>query len=155
MAKIDRTSWSEEFTSLAREAISERNDCSLKAIAIATGTPYLVVKREVAVRGRRSGRGTSLDVSRSTIESLGFSIREWQQSDHEYLISRYPGIHAGLRHVTTHHPRRFAAVWRPVVGDRTLVMASRTHMLCYKSGRVHDWSINRAIRIVHIWEVVR
>lgn len=155
MARIKRTSWSTEFTALAESKETDRNDCSIKAIAVATGAPYQDVLAIAAAFGRRRGKGTPFHISRKTLDLLGYDIYQWGGSDVRRLIDRYPGVHRNLHGITSHHPRRFAKAWREIVGDKVLVMASTHHMLCYRDGIIHDWSINRALRMTTIWTVTK
>ena len=158
MARIKATSFSPDFAALIPEsqAAGESNDCSVKAVAIITGRPYAEVHAVFAACGRRARRGTPRDVSRAALVALGVRIRKWSLADFRAVMATYPARSAGKparNWVTTHHWRRFPESWAPYRGKKLIVLTS-SHMLAVVDGQVRDWSVNRALRVNEIWEVV-
>jgi len=155
MSRIHRTSFSEDFHRLSIEAhkIGERNDCAVKAIAIACGVPYAEVHALLKRLGRQEGKGTPVPISRQAIKQLGFRIREWSVGEYWRKISTYPSPHHRLRSITTHHLRRFPEAWADC--HPNMIWVTARHMLAVKDGTVRDWSINRALPVRLIWEIER
>lgn len=158
MARIKKTSFSPDFTALVEEAqaVGEVNDCSVKAVALVTGRPYREVHAAFAAAGRRSGRGTPRNVSQAALRLLGVQWREWSTAEKVAMIRSYPARSAGKRarsYITTTHWRRFPEAWAPHSGKRLIILTA-THMLAVVDGEVKDWSVNHALRVDEIWEVV-
>lgn len=158
MARIKATAFSPDFAALIPEAqaLGEANDCSVKAVALITGRPYAEVHAAFAACGRKKRRGTPRDVSRDTLAVLGVEFREWSLTERVALAQTYPPRAAGKSprmRITTHHWRRFPASWAPHRGKRLIVLTS-SHMLAVIDGEVRDWSINRALCVNEIWEVL-
>lgn len=128
--------------------VGEKNDCGVKAIAIATGADYGTVRVLMRKHGRKDGSGSPIEAMQATIRELGF---ECELYDFDQIIARYPAPHNKLRSVTTHHPVRFAKVWP----KGTFLLFSRGHVACIKDGVTHDWSQGRALRSQQMWKIVK
>jgi len=133
-----------------RNALNERNDCAVRAVAALTETPYEQVHAMMAQVGRKHRRGTHRWTIWSTLRALGFETERCMSTD---FIRRYPGSHAtALRSVTTHHPDRFPAVWKD--GQRYLMFTSG-HVVAIVDGVNHDWTRGKAHRAQEIYRVTR
>jgi hypothetical protein len=152
MPRIKNTGVSATYAVLDAEARQhdERNDCTVKAVAAATGKPYAEVHALLARLGRKNGRGTSLTNMRAALTTLGFTRTLVNPAD---FIERYPRPHRDvLQSVTTHHPERFNKVWRD--GCTYILFTSGwRHTLAVINGNNADWTKDRAKRIVEIWLV--
>lgn len=133
----------------ASNAIGEHNDCSVKAVAILTDTPYEIVHQRMAIAGRKSRRGTPMGITGGVITSLGY---RWLETDPQTFINQYPKSHQILKGVTSHHPERFNKVWKN--GKRYLLF-NNSHALAVVNGETIDWSQGRALRIKYIWEIIK
>ena len=149
--RIKAVAYSEEYriSRLNSEEFKENNDCAVVAVSVATGTPYNVVHKIMKQNGRKEGRGTFHTITKKTLAVLGYELKTVWARD---FIDRYPGRHKNLRSVTSHHPRRFHDVW---ADGKTYLFQSNSHIWCVRDGENRDWSINRALRVIHIYELVK
>src|SRR5690606_23917614 len=99
--------------------------------------------------GRKDKGATPVYVSEQAINQLGFKIRKWSFAERRGMIETYPSPHNGLRSITTHHLRRFPQAWAGC--HPNMIWITARHMLAVKDGVVHDWSINRVLRVWNIW----
>lgn len=154
MARLKTTNWPKEFSALHEDTkkLNETNDCAVKAVALATGKPYAEVHAVMKALGRADRKGTPNMITEATLKHFGFRFRKWGFIKHQQLIKSYPGVHAGLHSITTHHPRRFPEAWASEA-NKVLLLASSRHILCYRDGEIKDWSINRSLRIRDIYEI--
>lgn len=154
MPRIASMSYSSTFNALHTEAkaIGENNDCAVKAVAMACNVPYATAHATLAQLGRKRGKGTYRTQSHKAIEQLGYKVRIWSQQEQRDLIMSYPKAHQILRHITTHHPRRFKKVWAGMANRTFLLFCSR-HVAVVKGGELHDWTVNKAMRVLDIWEI--
>lgn len=100
--------------------------------------------------GRQPGKGASLYNIKLAVQSLGFKVRVWDWKEIRALIDSYPGAGPGLKNITTHHPRRYPQVWARL--DNVLLI-TKSHIAAYRDGALHDWSVNNALRVQHVWSV--
>lgn len=149
--KIKAVEYSNEYN-LARRGsleLAENRDCAVVAASVVTGVPYAEVHRIMAEEGREKGRGTFIQITERTLRRLGYKMKGVLPGD---FIERYPGVHKNLRNVTSHHPRRFNEVW---ADGKTYLFQSSGHIWAVVNGQNHDWSVNRALRVLWIYEVVK
>lgn len=154
MARLTRTHEPKDFTHLSIDAriIGETNDCAVKAVAIVCGISYHEAHAELKKQGRKARCGTYRHQTRAAIEALGFKITEWTFMEmQQFIESRYPGNHKGLKSITSHHPRRFPKAWANC--HPNMLFFSSSHVMAVKDGEVKDWAINNALRIQKIWEI--
>lgn len=153
MARIDRTSISHEayhsIRASAAAATGERADCAVVAVAAACEVSYDEAHAALAAQGRKPRHGTYYQQTHNAIKALGFTL---VRIPPEHFIQQYPKAHQVLRSVTTHHPDRFARVWRD--GHTYLVHVAR-HVLTVRNGVNMDWSRGRAKRAIAIYRIVR
>jgi hypothetical protein len=148
-SKIKRTATSPLYQSLRSESyrLGERNDCSVVAVAAVCGVSYADAHAALAKRGRKHKRGVYNSIIIDAV--LGFS-KTLERIDPKSIISSYPGIHKTLQNVTTHHPRRFPGSFNP---SKCYLLFIKGHVLAVMGGEVNDWTINKAKRVIAIYEV--
>lgn len=142
---IKRREMEAEYRNLSQSR--ERRDCAVVAHAAAVGCSYAEAHARLKAAGRKDNQGTYQYTSHAAVKMAG---KELVQIPQRQFIDRYPGVHKGLRNVTTHHMDRFPEVW---ADGRTYLVHVRGHILCVKNGKVLDWSRNKALRVVDIYEV--
>jgi hypothetical protein len=149
MARIKRTTYTAEFSTVAMmsDSIGERNDCTVKALALITGATYLEAHSLLKAKGRKNGKGCEIFIVESAARQLGFNLTTMNLKS---FIQRYPGRAKELRNLTTHQPLRYAAAWKD--GAAYLAFTS-THALAIVDGVCHDWSVNKAMRITRLVKV--
>lgn len=150
MAKLKSVATSSTYQALYAEtqATGEHNDCSVKAVSLATGVSYTAAKDALAARGRKDRRGTFPTQINAAIGAFGFRLEPVTPRE---IISSYSSPHRNvLLNITTHHPRRFAKVWP----KGTFLMYTCDHVLTCIDGVVHDWTINKAKRVTAIYRIV-
>ena len=151
MAKIKITVVHDEYDRAQKvgRSVEEKNDCSVVALSVATGVSYEEALKVLTANGRKPGRGTWHTTIHNSVKELGFRM---EAVEADSFVQRYPAPHNNLRGVTSHHPRRFPAVWKD---GCTYLCASVDHIWCVKDGQNVDWSINRVLRVKRIWRITK
>lgn len=149
MASIVKTSLPTEFSSLSTDArdLNEARDCAVKAVALVCDVPYSVAHAALKAEGRKDRKGTRIHQYVEAVRKLGKTV---EVVDPRSIISTYPSPHNGTKHVTSHHPRRFAKVWDK---SRTYLMSTHGHVFVVRNGETLDWSVNKILRVKTIYEV--
>jgi hypothetical protein len=129
----------------------ERADCMVKALAILTGLPYSTVLEALNEQGRKPRRGTHWHTTHRALRTLGFKLEPLPTDAMQAIIDRYPGVHSKCKNITTHHPRRFAKVWKDI---EPLLFDMRHHVAAFKDGELHDHTVNNARRVIGLYRVV-
>ncbi len=130
-------------------ATADRNDCSVVAVAAATGLSYSEVQARYFSLGRKRNKGVYTEVTMAVLRSFGYKCLLVEPL---HFICRYPAPHFKLKSVTTHHPDRFRAVWADA---NTYLFRTSGHILCVRAGTNCDWTRGRAKRVRQIWKVVK
>lgn len=145
MGKILSKSFSDEFNELKvmTAEYDEKNDCSVVAIARFVGCSYRVAHAALKANGRINGRGTDNEIIKKALIDLGKPVVSISVDG---IVDAYPGRGIMLKNVTTHHPRRYPAVWKDAPN---FLMVMRGHIASFHDGEVHDWSVNRALRVMY------
>ncbi len=135
-----------KFWELHSEAseLKERNDCTVKAIAIATGCTYKQAHKAMADAGRKNGKGAYVSQQRVALAALGFKMERIDLKSE--VVSKYPSPHFNLQGATTHHAVRFAKVWASLP-PMMMYTQGFSHVAAFRDGKVHDWTAGRAFRI--------
>ena len=110
----------------------ERNDCAVHAISLSTGVPYDEVWTQLALMGRRTGKGTERYMTYEVIRKLGFEL---------------------VNLTATHRPRLVKQLANYLHTGKFMVFVSR-HVLAVIDGKVEDWSDGRGHQILDIFMVV-
>ena len=145
-------SFDAEFTAMCASAAAhgETNDCAVRAVTAATGETYEKVHAIMAQLGRKTRRGTSMEIIQTAVRLLGYAMIS--VTSHDFL-SKYPSPHCNvLRNVTTHHPERFNRVW---ADGQTYLLRTARHILCVKNGRNVDWTKGSAKRVLCLYRVTK
>lgn len=143
MARRQHVSWSPEFLALEDERVkfNETNDCGTKCIALVSGLPYRTVHEKLDSLGRKRRGPTPWEMFWGCLKEFGV---EW--TDHLKTVSdRIPARGDGSRRsLTSYSNRRFPWIFLP---DETMILATNSHVIAVVDGQVHDWSINKSLRI--------
>ena len=114
----------------ASAKMSETNDCAVKAIAIATSTPYAEVHKLCKRFGRKTGKGTHLYVMLAVLQHLGW------------------------KHVPATWKGKTATSIKVPFAGRYLAFTTRySHVFALRGGLVKDWTDGRRHRIEAVWEI--
>lgn len=157
MPKIKTVARTETFTklnSVSKSEFNEHRDCAVKAVALACDVSYDVAHSTLKRLGRKDKVGTPVHIITQAVVELGFNIRRWSFIERQNTIQSYPGVHAKLQNITTHHPRRFRRVWEKH-DHKTLMFLTPRHIATFKGGVVHDWSINNSLQVTEVYEVTK
>ena len=114
----------------ASKRLNETNDCTVKAVAIATGISYERVHEAFKKVGRKDREGCSTWKVEIAMTNLGFKaekLKEWK----------------GKTAKTLDLPRK----------DNYIVFTCN-HALAVKFGLVKDWTAERRHRITDVWKIV-
>lgn len=111
----------------------ERNDCAVRAVAIASGQDYAEVLDLFSKLGRKRRCRTKDLVTRKAVLALGFYLIPVKD---RFAVGTVSQLEAKL----------------PKLGTYLVRIAG--HILCAKNGKVHDWTAGRNHRIREIYEVV-
>ena len=122
-ADIKATIWA------ASEAHKEHRDCTVKALAVATGKPYADCHRALAKAGRKPRRGCHLHQMEEAAKSLGFSMDRRDRSHFTAKTAR-----------TADRDGRLAAMGR-------VILSMSGHVAGMIDGKVIDWTDGRLHRI--------
>lgn len=116
------------------ERFNEKNDCAVKAVALATGKPYADVRARMMRIGRRPKKGTPIWVTEAVLREYGYKM---------VLETRFP------------HARTPITAARTMPKRGVYLIRTRRHILCYRAGKIQDWTDGRRHRITAIWKIVR
>ena len=130
----------------------DKNDCSVIAVAMMLckfkickheWDAYKMASAALAEEGRLFGQGCSyIDIGRA-LKKLGLSVSPKTPAD---FIAEYPGRAKNLKHVTTHHPKRFPGVY----GKSQYLFFSKTHVSAVIGGKTCDWAAQNS---KHVWSI--
>jgi len=155
MAKMKTLNFSKKFLDLqysdCKNELNETRDCAVKAVALVCEVDYATAHAALAKYGRVNKRGTCFyDTTTPAINFLGKRIIE---VDPRTMINQYPDQprYRNKKSITTRHPVRFPKVWS---NGKTYLFRSNRHITAVINGDVHDWAINRALRVIAMYEVV-
>lgn len=110
---------------------NERNDCSVKAVAIACDVPYKVAHKAFAKVGRINRKGVSLSQIDNAIKSLGF---KWE--------------------AVPHSAKTMTTLDKDVAVQSGHYIANvRGHVAAVVNGKVEDWSEGRRNRLLTVFKV--
>jgi hypothetical protein len=115
----------------------EANDCTVRALANATGMPYNLAHRIMAKAGRKVGSGVHVTTWHSVYERLGVTL----QSIH--------GTTNGARflaHMTGRQQQAGITLEKliPMLGSGSFIIKQRGHVFAVVNGKVLDYGNNLA-----------
>lgn len=137
-----------------RKALNEKKDCAVVAMTVVTGLPYATCHAALLAEGRKPGRGTYANQYTAALEALGFTVREWSYAEMCAMSRSFWDIYRKqVAGTTTHSPRRFPKCFE---GKGPLLLRCKGHVAGMDAnGVVHDWSINRSLRVHTIVSVTK
>ena len=136
----------------------ERNDCTVKALAIATGKTYEQAHGALALRGRNFGKGTTMSVFFLALSDLGFTEKEVFCRHHSERNHVFP---PDIEKAAKYRRSRWAKAKtikaiKPRLPQRGVYLISTsTHVLCVRAGQIHDWTNDRRHRIVKVHHITK
>ena len=151
MTRIKATEYTNTYSRVARSASEamDSNCCAPVAVSIVADKPYEEIQAMFEEEGRKKGKATYVEVTKRVLARLGIELK---MVNLESVIRGYPKPHCDvLKNVTTHHGRRFPGTFDP---SKRYLAWTAGHVLAIVAGEVHDWSINRSLRIHKLDEVV-
>ena len=137
------------------EKASEKNDCAVIAVSLATGVSYAKAHAVLAKNGRENGKGVNFEkVTKKALAELGYKA---VKVNPETVINKYPGVHKTLKNITTHHPNRFPKAWGQMKGN----FLARTRsgkigqLTAIVDGKNYDHTVRNAKRVISLYRVVK
>ena len=114
---------------------NEHNDCTVKALAIATNSPYIKAHAVLASLGRVNRRGVNsllwdCGTAETALKNLGFTAK-----------------------TITVPAKTIASLSNYLDPSKRYICTVRGHALAYANGKVEDWSEGSKRRILKIQEV--
>lgn len=109
----------------------ERNDCAVKAVAIATGTDYRTVHALMKKHGRRDRKGTPVPITFKVLKELGFKT------------------------VAVPPKARTVKTIAPTLTGGAYLVRTAGHILAVRDGKAEDWTEGRRHRVQEVYRVER
>lgn len=116
----------------ASRSMGEQRDCTIKALAIATGLHYDDVHAAAAKQGRKRGKGMKRHQTIATAKALGFA----------------------LEHVTDYRAKTARTIERDkCLQSGAFIIGMTRHLAAMVDGKLIDWSQNGLKRINGVYSV--
>ena len=142
----------------------ESNDCTVKALAIATGIPYEQAHGLLALRGRSYRKGTDMSSIWSAMRELGWTATTVVDRKKIEFHDRWTAL--GHKMTTTDevkkmrkhrlYPAKTIKTLPDYLPSRGIFLVeTSSHVLCVRAGQIHDWTKNRRHRITKIHQISR
>ena len=144
----------------------EANDCTVKALAIATKSTYEKAHGALAPRGRNYRKGVAMEKVFSALREWGYTVKtEYRKSDID-RIQRFKDYGWSLDDTDTETMKDFKrSRWAkgktiksitPHLPSRgVFLIETSSHVLCVRGGEVHDWTDGRRHRITHVHRIIK
>jgi len=150
----------------------ESNDCTVKALAIATDIPYEQAHGLLALRGRCYRKGTSMSNIFDAMKSIGWTATTIVDKPMVERHERWTGI-GGMKMANYYmkesdtrliqkmqKQKLFNAKTIKTLADYIpsrgiFLVETASHVLCVRAGKIHDWTKNRRHRITQIHRISR
>ena len=157
-----------EYTRVSKRSAKwrESNDCTVKALAIATKSTYEKAHGALALRGRSFGKGVHMNEVWKALGDLGFEAETvFNRFDIEraerWPAAEYPGMSGVEKEANKWRRSRWAkaktiksvAGYLPQRG--VFLIETSAHVLCVRAGQVHDWTDGRRHRITKVHRIIR
>ena len=126
----------------------ETNDCSVKAVAIATGVNYETAHGKCALRGRSYRKGLSESRMLRAVKDLDF-VTEPVKNNHKMSPTLWRQKYSSS--MTIGAMQRAGVIPKRGV----YIVFTRSHVLCVRAGQIHDWTDGRRHRITSVYHVRR
>jgi len=142
----------------------ESNDCTVKALAIATDISYERAHGLLALRGRCYRKGTSMSNVFSAMKELGWTAttvvdrpmveRHERWSKMDFKMTTNDKVKKMKKHRL--YPAKTIKTLPDYLPSRGIFLVeTATHVLCVRAGQIHDWTKNRRHRIKEIHRISR
>ena len=125
--------WAELLEGSAQK--NEARDCTVKALAAATGLSYSDCHAAMAKHGRKPKRGSHCYTMEKAAKSLGFQMIRQDRSSYSAKTCR-----------TAPRDRRLAAMG-------SVILATSGHVAALVDGEVIDWTTGRLHRIQTVYQI--
>lgn len=126
------------------EKFGEKNDCSVKAVALATGTKYSKVHYAFKKQGRKEGRGTHFYQQVAVLRELGFELK---------LV--HVGHYNDPKVKNKFKAKTVTTLERELPSRGIFLVYTSGHMLCARGGKILDWTQGRRHQLRDIYRVVK
>ena len=141
----------------------ESNDCTVKALAIATGKTYEEAHGALALRGRNHRKGVSMFTFWDALADLGFTGKEVYRHS---LIRIFNAVNHFLNDENEEKAKKMLRTrWAKGRTMKSIeahlpkrgvyLIETSAHVLCVRAGQIHDWTHNRKHRITHVHHITR
>ena len=140
----------------------ETNDCTVKALAIATKSTYEKAHGALALRGRNFGKGVHMEAVWGALAEFGFEAETvFNRREVEWDDDGWTTTDAQKERAKNYRRSRWAkgktiksvAGYLPQRG--VFLIETRAHVLCVRAGKVHDWTDGRRHRITKVHRIIR
>ena len=144
----------------------ESNDCTVKALAIATGISYEQAHGLLALRGRSYRKGTHMTHVFDAMKSIGWEkttvidreriaqVDRWTTWGHKMADSTLEQVKKMKKHRL--YPAKTIKTLPDYLPSRGIFLVeTASHVLCVRAGQIHDWTKNRRHRIKAIYRISR
>lgn len=118
-------------------ALGERNDCTVKAVALTAKVDYAVAHKALSKAGRRKGSGAYRHQQVIALEAIGA----------KRVVLETPMQPNGSRYTTK-------TITKALPGKGNFYVFTARHALAVIDGVVEDWSATRAKRVTEVWEII-
>ena len=121
---------------------SEKNDCAVISVAIVTDSNYTDTHRLFERLGRKKGGSTNMPNIIRAVNKRGYKL---------VCIDKYINKIKKMKGsgVTT------CTISRYLDNDKAYLVGTSGHIAAFKEGELHDWSSNRKLRVIELWEAVK
>jgi len=120
------------------DELGESNDCAVVSLAVASGLSYQEAREVMRGFGRNDKDGASLKAS-------------------ILPAFRYAGLQT--KRITSTRKPKSKTTWSLArsgeLSEGTFIISTSDHICTMKDGELHDWSINRKLRIQGVYEVTK
>ena len=140
----------------AADSINETNDCGVKAVAIATNTPYKDVHAIMASLGRKRRKGTPWGVLSGALEQLGYRGLSFEKAPMQKRTKTVRfGTGAGsvsfLQEKESYYTMKTIHKALPKRGRYILHCSG--HVAAFVNGKVEDWTEGRRHRVLRVMKI--
>lgn len=118
-------------------ALGERNDCAVKALAVALGVGYATAHAALARAGRKPGRSTPTWMTDAAARSLGFLL-----VDHKSAVKRRLGVRS--KNMTVRQLSQRPDILKAF---GPCLIRVRGHIMGARDGVIHDWADGRGFYV--------
>lgn len=127
---------------------NERNDCTVKALAIATGIDYLDAHTALKKQGRGDRQGCMKPQQEKALNSVGYSIER---------LARYKLTPSGRRCgvMKEYRGKTMTTVAKYLDPSKVYWIYTSGHVAAVVNGKVEDWTEGRRHRVLDVCEITR